>query len=383
MRALPPLGFEPGLEGGLPSAFSFCKSRCSAICVDPETCRLENEPNVEPPVAGLPYPCCGSWWGMGCGSKLSKLCPEGEASPWCCGRGSGGGIMRSACMDAGSAGDKGRGSTREDLVWVGERGCKEAECEPLLLDCVVEGDREGLPMLPRRFPSWGSLGIPGGLRMSDASRSQCWSVLLLEELLPGDGGICIHRWRPRTTSPCSPKQLFVRGKALAFVAASYLNDKDVLGESGEALSPPGGLGTHRGSSVPTSGSRARERGLQSSLCPAPPRCWISKQIPSLLGRWALVWCFSGACSGSGAAEEPEHPFTPFLIPLSWELSRIAQWQHPGQGTAPPRHSGWSGSGFGTISPLQQNPSVELSCSFYSEKLPDGQCSVSANGEIKN
>lgn len=92
--------------------------------------------------------------------------------------------------------------------------------------------------------------------MSDASRSQCWSVLLLEELLPGDGGICIHRWRPRTTSPCSPKQLFVRGKALAFVAASYLNDKDVLGESGEALSPPGGLGTHRGSSVPTSGSGA-------------------------------------------------------------------------------------------------------------------------------
>lgn len=122
--------------------------------------------------------------------------------------------------------------------------------------------------------------------------------------------------------------------------------------------------------------------LQSSLCPAPPRCWISKQIPSLLGRWALVWCFSGACSGSGAAEEPEHPFTPFLIPLSWELSRTAPWQHPGQGTAPPRHSGWSGSGFGTISPLQQNPSVELSCSFYSEKLPDGSVLFLLMGKLK-
>lgn len=33
--------------------------------------------------------------------------------------------MRSACMDAGSAGDKGRGSTREDLVWVGELGARK------------------------------------------------------------------------------------------------------------------------------------------------------------------------------------------------------------------------------------------------------------------
>lgn len=101
--------------------------------------------------------------------------------------------------------------------------------------------------------------------MSDASLR----LLLTKPLCVVPRGVAprgwrhLHSWRPRTLFPLRrrPKRLFVQGRALAFVAASHLNDKDALvGRAGVGTEPcdavgwAGGGDRQRFLCVPTPGS---------------------------------------------------------------------------------------------------------------------------------
>lgn len=89
----------------------------------------------------------------------------------------------------------------------------------------------------------------------------------------------LHSWRPRTLFPLRrrPKRLFVQGRALAFVAASHLNDKDALvGRAGVGTEPCDAVGWAGGggqTEVPLCPHTRERRGrIPTDLCPASHRC---------------------------------------------------------------------------------------------------------------
>lgn len=140
-------------------------------------------------------------------------------------------------------------------------------------------------MPPRRFSSWALLGIPGGLRTSDASLGLPLTkpVCVVPREVAPRGWRHLHSWRPRTRVPLRrhPKRLFVQGRALAFVAASHLNDKDVpVGRAGVAQSPVEWAGGGQ-TEVPLCPHIGERRGrIPTNLCPASPRCRISELKPA-------------------------------------------------------------------------------------------------------
>lgn len=108
-------------------------------------------------------------------------------------------------------------------------GEKKEDCELLFLDFVARGEREGLCMPPRRFSSWGLLGIPGGFRMHSilltkpclcCSQRSCFQGLEAFAFVGGDHD-------PRTLSALSQVALCL-GLGPPFMAASHLNDKDAF-----------------------------------------------------------------------------------------------------------------------------------------------------------
>lgn len=122
--------------------------------------------------------------------------------------------------------------------------------------------------------------------MTDASLS----LLLTKPVCVVPREVAPRGWRHLHSSvetmdshpPLRPKRLFVQGRALAFVAASHLNDKDPLegrapvAQSPVMLCPPDRLWwareTDRGSSV--SPHQGAEGGRSSSflwVCPMSPR----------------------------------------------------------------------------------------------------------------
>lgn len=188
-----------------------------------------------------------------------------------------------------------------------------------------------------------------------ASCLQSPPVLFPEKLLPGDGGICIHRWRPGTLAPlcCRPKRLFVQDRALAFVAASHLNDKDALvGSAGwhralRCWAPPAGCGGPRGQRflcVPTPGSG--EAGgaavcyefvlppclpgaeFQSRSQPMPgeqaPACWFWGACPACrkVGISCCCPCQMPTCSCTSRSSRPPAPGSASNAP---KLLHLSNW----------------------------------------------------------
>lgn len=178
-----------------------------------------------------------------------------------------------------------------------------------------------------------------------ASRSQSPSVLFPEKLLPGDGGICIHRWRPQTRIPLrrGPKRLFVQGRTLAFVAASHLNDKDgLVGRAGVAQSPATSPATLWGgpggqTEVPLCPHirewRGRRSGSFLQICaPRLPGAEFQSRSRPTPGERAPSCCFWGtfpACRRVGASRccRCQMPTCSCTLPV--QSHSCLPWDQPG------------------------------------------------------
>lgn len=116
------------------------------------------------------------------------------------GVGSGGGVVaassRSSLADVGS-GVSGQGmqESQGSFSLVARARVQKKGHELLFLDCVVRGDGEGLCMPPRRFSSWGLLGIPGGLRMSDASLDASLGLPLTKPVCVVPREVALWGWK--------------------------------------------------------------------------------------------------------------------------------------------------------------------------------------------